>query len=439
MINPLPTPDFIDPLGILESVCTEYISTPKYDEICAIKEKILKNSEPYKIWLSSQFLTFNKLADLSLPDGKTVETKNITKFCTDINSYMKRESYFQSCANLISIFIPTSSKASQLMCTSVCFSIQKLIIKKKKELLTTSSIEERHVPTEQYEGGKGCVRYIGGYCICKLRSNYMKKIQNSLFDPKKESKLEEYRRKSDLMLQLVVSASVIVDTSQFSETLNETARRQNVREGLTNISDKAYLFFDKLNHAIRELETFQNLYEYGTNAIEFIKSKILENFSLLQDWMILFKIDDSEDEDNLIVITGFITEIYTDVLLKFIRVSASYFRKDYLLFIKREKGKAHRKKIMEKSERKTLVKLPIKEIVADKSEGRKVSHLKLQAGIIDNRQYFNDSKYVKKDLQKLCEAYAIIVSKNATKSQLNEALINVISQCHSMPTPDVFF
>ena len=120
----------------------------------------------------------------------------------------------------------------------------------------------------------------------------MKKNQNSLFDPKKESKLEEYRRKSDLMLQLVVSASVIVDTSHFSETLNETARRQNVREGLTNMSDKAYLFFDKLNHAIRELETFQNLYEYGTNAIEFIKSKILENFSLLQDWMILFKIDE---------------------------------------------------------------------------------------------------------------------------------------------------
>ena len=131
MINPLPTPDYIDQLGILESVCTEYISTPKYDEICAIKEKILKNSEPYKIWLSSQFLTFNKLADFSLPDGKTVETKNITKFCTDINSYMKRELFSVLCKPDIK-FIPTSSKASQLMCTSVCFSIQKLIIKKTR-------------------------------------------------------------------------------------------------------------------------------------------------------------------------------------------------------------------------------------------------------------------------------------------------------------------
>ena len=79
------------------------------------------------------------------------------------------------------------------------------------------------------------------------------------------------------------------------------------------------------------------------------------------------------------------------VLSKYVKVSASHFRKDYL-FIKREKGKTHRKKIMEKSERKTIVQIIMKENFADKSGEKKVSHLKLHAGVINNKEYFNDSK-----------------------------------------------
>ena len=78
------------------------------------------------------------------------------------------------------------------------------------------------------------------------------------------------------------------------------------------------------------------------------------------------------------------------VLSKYVKVSASHFRKDYL-FIKREKGKTHRKKIMEKSERKTIVQIIMKENFADKSGGKNVSHLKLHAGVNDNKEYFNDS------------------------------------------------
>ena len=125
----------------------------------------------------------------------------------------------------------------------------------------------------------------------------------------------------------------------------------------------------------------------------------------------------------------FISELFVDVISKYIKVSVSHFRKDYLLFIKREKGKAQCKKIMEKIECKTIVKITMTEILADKSGGKKVSHL--------NKEYFNDNKFLKKDLQKLCEVYDISWSKCATKKQLNDTLINVILRCDAMPTPDV--
>ena len=88
----------------------------------------------------------------------------------------------------------------------------------------------------------------------------------------------------------------------------------------------------------------------GEKVVEYIKSRILEKYDLLQDWLHLFSIDEF-DEDDIVEITCYLSEMYGEMLSKYIKVSASHFRKDYLLHIKREKGKAHRKKVMEKREK----------------------------------------------------------------------------------------
>ena len=93
---------------------------------------------------------------------------------------------------------------------------------------------------------------------------------------------------------------------------------------------------------------------------------------------------------------------------------------------------------MEKTEKRPTVKLTIKEIIPDKSDGKKISHLKLKAGVLENNEYFNDKKFLNKDLQKLCAAYEISVSKNTTKKQMNDALITAITQCDFMLTPVAF-
>ena len=107
-----------------------------------------------------------------------------------------------------------------------------------------------------------------------------------------------------MLLQLVVSYAEISKITKYSDTLTETIRKQNIRQGLTNITDEAYLFFDKLNHTIRELETLENLYSHGDTVIEYIKSRLLENYTLLQNWMLLFHVDES-DEDDLFLLQAF--------------------------------------------------------------------------------------------------------------------------------------
>jgi hypothetical protein len=56
----------------------------------------------------------------------------------------------------------------------------------------------------------------------------------------------------------------------------------------------------------------------------------------------------------------------------------SQFRKDYLTFTEKEKGKALRKKIMEKS-KKSVKKLDINFILTDDSENKNASHYRLKS------------------------------------------------------------
>ena len=147
--KPLPTPDYIDPISVLKSTSDDYFDTPLQDDIILITKNIIQNSEPFEIWLSSQFLTLNKRKQLK---------PKIMKFCSDVNSYMIKESYFESCADMISKYMSIANKAVQFLCTSLCFKLQKLIIKNKQKLLTTTPLQEKHLPTEKYEEEKGSVR-----------------------------------------------------------------------------------------------------------------------------------------------------------------------------------------------------------------------------------------------------------------------------------------
>ena len=115
-----------------------------------------------------------------------------------------------------------------------------------------------------------------------------------------------------------------------------TPRKQNIREGLINNTDEAYLLFDKLNHKIRKLEIFSCSHEHGEKIIEYVKMHLFQCHDLLQGWLFSFNINESQ-EDDLMGINCSLFKIYDKVLSKHIKVTASHFRKDYLLCIKRQK------------------------------------------------------------------------------------------------------
>ena len=95
--------------------------------------------------------------------------------------------------------------------------------------------------------------------------------------------------------------------------------------------------------------------------------------------------------------------------------------------------------VMEKKEKKSIVRVTIEEITSDKSDGKAVSHFKLKAGVINNEEYFADPKYSKtKSFESFVVHMNFLLQQNQTKTQLNDLSVNVIKQCDVMLTPRVF-
>ena len=121
----------------------------------------------------------------------------------------------------------------------------------------------------------------------------------------------------------------------------------------------------------------------------------------------------------------------------FLTVSISQFRKDYLTAIKREKSKALRKKVMEKTSKAQQIKrIDMNSIINDKSENRLISHLHLKSLSLENENFFLN--FTKKDLILLLKAYGVHLSMTKKKQELGEVLAQKLGEYDSMLNSSVF-
>lgn len=159
---------------------------------------------------------------------------------------MKSEEYIDSCNALLKKYNITSNKGFHMICTSICLGIQRSLLENKAEQIQSQPKLERPLPTENFDEGKGNSRYIGGYCIAKIKFKFQKQVQNCLYDSSKISSLDEGRKMLSLIGQVTTSQTEIMSNSDFPATLLSTSRKQNQRQSLTNLTDEAYLFFESL-------------------------------------------------------------------------------------------------------------------------------------------------------------------------------------------------
>ena len=300
------------------------------------------------------------------PEGEIVfSQKHRNDFFVRFNRYLNSDEYESSAKTLLKYYDQSIESPSFQILTSIMFYLEKdffLNLSTHLELSAPEPLKKLEPDQDMDLAGKGKLRYISGYVLAKLKNNLSKKIRNTLFEKNKESDLERYQSQMEIINSLCSSYDELNISAAEPETLLEVKRKQNERESLTNVSDLTFNFFQNLDQMCREKLTHERLVIAGKHLFSGVKEEIIRSSQLFETWIhcinssrIQTESVDEESEDisdllsKIALSCDSYIEIFPSVVILFLKVSFSQFRKDYLTFLKKEKGIALRKKVMKRS------------------------------------------------------------------------------------------
>lgn len=293
------------------------------------------------------------------------------------------------------------------------------------------------------EAGKGKIRHVGGYCVAKCRHRLCTSLRSTLFVPGKEKDIKIMNKQIECLDKMTISYTDIYITTIHAETLDETSRKQNSCESLVNITDSVYEFFEIVELTLRKIMTHETLLKKNKYMYRYILSEILSDEHIYE--LFMEKCLDFQESDTLYApeksnfqlenssyIPNVALPLYNKLIRLFVTVTISQFRRDYLRVIKREKGKALRKKV---KDRKELTFPNIQSIHNDSSKDKSISHLKLKTIALENKSFYE--KFKKIELINILNAYGKNATLKSTKKELGEALYQVLQSdsCVKIPQP----
>ena len=417
---------------ILDVVFKEYEDTPIEHILKVFVDIVKKNYHSFQGFLSAQQAKVQELLLQSFPPDTEYTEKNAGVFLKHFHTYMSSDEYKASAISVLKIYnVSTTGPEFQLL-SSIMFHIEKESLNNVRAGLNLQPTQWLlTVPTDAQlsAGGRGKVRYIAGYVIAKLRYRISKRVRNLLFAKGKEDILKKMQGQMQMLSSLCISYEELLDATTDRESLLETARKQNNREGLTNISDKTFQFFVDLEKLGREKLSSENLASQGKHLYKFALTELKSDLTLFEMWTWLFQtvpsesqeVDASDNDDSdtdvnflmsdLLLFTENSLDLFNLTIALFVKVSLSQLRRTILTSLKREKMKALRKRVTERSKKAQQASaIDMKFINKDSSENKMVTHLKLKAEISENPHYLTSRKFTKKDLGVLCKAYGLKIS-----------------------------
>ncbi len=328
--------------------------------------------------------------------------------------------------------------------------------------LFASTVTRRLPSSSLTSGARGKIRYVGGYVLAKLRYRHQQAANRRVYklDVQSRNQLHEESAKVKLLSEACRSESQIIAESEDLESLQETSRRQNIRQSLNHITDTGYVFFAMLTEETIALQNAKNLYKYGENLNHYVIVELCSNERLYSKYRDMFASDFASDLGDLNNQRDvYLKQLYSEAVNLFSRVMVKQLRKDYLAECRKKKKLAHRKNILQSntasagpsaapktSSRATtratkrhrsaieVGKLTYDTLLADDSKTKAESHRLLREYTQQKSKLPN---FLKAQLQDLCKSYGLQFVASDTKATLERKLMSAISELDSMPHPHV--
>lgn len=300
--------------------------------------------------------------------------------------------------------------------------------------ISSTTVSNQRVQRNVTEESYGKIRYVGGYCVAKVRQKYTKQLRSNCYKLKCENQVKY--KESCLMLEILDNMSVnesIVSLSQFPQS-----RR--------NISDQLFELFVSTCKMCLNLLVCNNVNFHCENLFQFCSSVIGKNCQLFEEFVqcgcTKSMPEDLNKEQVLIPMlvaemldtVGAIEQLYKELTDKFLLVMFNQFRKDFLLCLCVEKKMAHRKQILVRSQKKEVT-VDMAFILDDDSKEKVISHNLLKSIISKNKGYMDC--FGKKDLVLLCKAYNCQIKSRNLKHEIVVKLNSVIGSDESIPLAEL--
>lgn len=420
----------------------------------SVLQELLQNPDTPHFLSEQQIVVYNLLQHHCpglLTTGKESEVSKWTSFYKHFHQYTTSHKYEEYTVNLFHrhslVDVQKHVAAKLLTCVreDLLSHFSKRKVDEQAQKLSSKTV---HIPTSQTmsAAGRGKVRYIGGRTVAKLRCKYMRKVHNNVNKLDRQSReLVRVAYTKINVLKDMTATEIELQASDDLASLEETAKRQNFRHGLTNITDRSHDFFMNMVNKVTELENFATLQLYGSELPSNVEQHIRDDKDLFHQFTSIFTscstIHENEamphayhtaDVDvfhclqDISLTSECISLLYIEIISSFLNVYHNQLRKNYLAHIHREKKIAHRKQIT-KAKLHQTTKPALCDIYSDTSDGKHVSHLQLKACVLQNSECFLDRVYTKADLILLCKAYGSHFTNSDTKKVLNGRLVSAIS------------
>jgi hypothetical protein len=115
--------------------------------------------------------------------------------------------------------------------------------------------------------------------------------------------------------------------------------------------------------------------------------------------------------------------LYKEIVQKYLMVCHKQLLRDTKDRLNTIKKKAHREEIKKRTEkRKSTVDLSMKDIIADSSESKETSHMKLKLNCISDPHYLTGKEFTKYKLAQLCSAYGVPFTTSMKKQDMADNL-----------------
>ena len=271
----------LEMLQSFDKALLDYLQTPQHGK--AIDTcKVITDHRLSVTWYTNQKAQVQKIFDDSCQsEPGNFANREFTEFYKNFNTYLMSEEF----CNHPFEDIPFASN----ILTSVMFEIQDTILNKKASSVKIQYTDNEIFPPQAAElsdAGKGKIRYVGGYCLAKVRYRLGCLMHNHLYISEKESDIDVLNKQIEYIDKMTISYTDIYLTTKYQDTLKETERKQNTCESLVNISDSVFEFFEVLDSKLRHIMTKETLmkthklmYRYILNSVlsdELVKNAFLE-------------------------------------------------------------------------------------------------------------------------------------------------------------------